>query len=530
MGYFNYRIALSPSWLLGPNGQTISWSLGTEEDDIVNDAKTGVLERLPDYAGLDSPGVSQALSYIGFDRNLVPVYGDDDNLDATRLYFKSGFSIDEGAGTLAAGVTLPWFPNTDYVVGTQIGAGGYVWTCMVGGLSGLSNPFPVNQLSSQQLGQVIVDGEVTWTLATVGGQPLAIATVPSPQSPTYQVLGPPGPTGQSNYQTVSGAVAGVPGAQVFAPGWYWAGTSEGLIDAMVSAGLCGIDSGGNLVPPQIYTNAEWLIQNATNDQIGFSGALSLAAPAVLSINSTITGSGTAGTSGTVMIVPTSGAPDWAGTTDYATGSFVTSPHGDVYWAAQGGESGPTNPFPASTPSPSVWPPTSAEGIADGSVVWLLATFSPIPSVVPIGGSWGMTFEGTFTTGGPYTNTWTNIPPDGNSAKWARVWIAIPVSQHFGSPFLWGDGSSPPGQYQGDWGGPPFGYPFVPFWGQGSNVNLYGLIQSLANRWLPAHVQLMGVWLTQTLDTMIDTDSISGVPWNPALVTFGGQITTYFKYN
>ena len=40
MGYFNYRLALNPSWLLGPNGQTISWSLGTEEDDIVNDAKS----------------------------------------------------------------------------------------------------------------------------------------------------------------------------------------------------------------------------------------------------------------------------------------------------------------------------------------------------------------------------------------------------------------------------------------------------------------------------------------------------------
>ena len=131
--YVQWRLQTAPSWLLQPYGQSLLTSLGTLEDTVVTAVTQGVEEKYPDYAGLDSAGISTALSYIGNDRALQPVFPDDSNLDATRQYLKSGFSQGPVDGSIAAGCTMPWFPGTAYEAGFQIGQGGYVWQVTTAG-------------------------------------------------------------------------------------------------------------------------------------------------------------------------------------------------------------------------------------------------------------------------------------------------------------------------------------------------------------------------------------------------------------
>jgi hypothetical protein len=512
MSYIDYRLQLSPSWLLGPNGQTLSTALGTEENTIVQDANYGVLERYPDYAGLDSAGISDALQYIGNDRNLIQVFGDDSNLDATRLYFKSGFS--QGA----AGITLPWFPETVYTAGTKVGAGGVVWTCTTAGESGLVNPFPSNLLSSQALGQVIEDNDVVWTLSTISGNPLMIASVPSAVAPTDLVVGPP-MNGVSAYQTSDNS-----------PGWYWAGTAYGFLDALTQAGFFATDAGGNVYGPRVYRNIDFVNAVSTNANINFVGAINLNPPASLRLVCEILATGTAGVSGRVLINQVGGTPLWTANTVYATGSFVVSAHGYVYWCVVGGKSGATDPFPAVEATYSVWPPTSAQGHTDGTAQWVWSEFSPIPKVVPIGGSWGITFTDTFSSVTDYFVTVTNAQPDGNSAAWARLWVVVPSGQHFGVAFRWGP--TPPGEFAGVWGGGPNHSAGPAQWGAGNvltNSTLYGTIAKLAQNWLPGHVRFIGAWLAPGTDTALD--SIPASPWNESFnVDIDGYAPPFFRFN
>ena len=315
-----------------------------------------------------------------------------------------------------------------------------------------------------------------------------------------------------------------------APGYYYAGTYLGAYAAYVNSGFWTTDASGNFVGPQFYRTQDF--NNNSNfggpvDPVGYS-------PELLTIGIHVTSTGTPGTSGAVFVKgnPT-GNPTWASGTTYAAGDFVKSAHGDNYYAAIGGTSGSSNPFSSSTPSDSTWPPTAGMSVQDNGIQWVFSTFSPIPTVLPLGPSWGLDFGTTSVSSGSYDVFFDPEPPDGRTDAWARVWLVLPVSHLLDPPLLWGNGGA--GEYSGYWGRSPGGTSTSApptAWGAGTQLqtgqSVYGLISTIAQRWLPAHVRLIGAWVTWGTTTQIDGGYSS--PWNELNATFGGQTLPFFRFN
>ena len=526
--YVQWRLQTAPSWLLQPYGQSLLTSLGTLEDTVVTAVTQGVEEKYPDYAGLDSAGISTALSYIGNDRALQFVFPDDSNLDATRQYLKSGFSQGPVDGSIAAGCTMPWFPGTAYEAGFRIGQGGYVWQVTTAGTSGSANPFPTgNLVKTQQAGAAVTDNEVVWVLQTQNSAPLLLSSVPSAVSPTNLVVGPPPTFGTSNYAYVPNA-----------PGFYWSGTDTGLVETLSAAGYVDYDSLGNLVVPRLFTNSDWVTVEyggTTGDYFQFYGAVSETIDIDVDATST-----------TVSYTPAedADAPNWASGTPYSIGQFITDPvYDNTYYCIQAGTSGSTNPFPASPVTSSYPIPESAQ-IDDGGVVWSFTTFAPIPESIPLGGTWGIAnFATPGFLGSNGSISVVPNPPDGKAENWSRLWVAVPVGQ-LSTQLTWGLGTTPNAQglypYNGVWGGPPNQYPYSGainpgYWGVGAQnaaVNIAGQLNAIASNWVGGHVRLIGFWAISHAQVLADSTLACSFPatgnWSMSLgATFGGSNAPFY---
>lgn len=487
----------APSWISGPNGQSLNTGFGQAEDAQLQRCQFGIQARFASDAPLDVPdsGTSEALAQLGNDRQLLPPFVDDSRLTKWRAWLQTGMSPNP------AGATLPWFGSTEYATGTRVGASGVVWNCTVGGLSGLSSPFP----GVPRVGQVVTDGAATWAAVAVLGANLSISSVSCNAAP-------PDPA---------------------APGYYYGGTDVGLLAALVNSGFWATAADGTIVGPRLYRNVDWNQTVVTSsDGWGWCGA----AAVPVSIVGDCYADGVAGAddSGEVVFYSTT-APVWTAGRTVVVGDFVNSSNGDTYYASTPGTTGAVEPFSGSTPTPSTWPPREGQTILDGvTVTWTFSAFSPIPRFVPVGNSWGLTFTGSFTASTPATVEWVPSPPDGRTDKWARLWLVLPAHQLIGSPLKWGGSAGAPvvGDFNGFWGGPPPGQTFPAQWGATGITRrepVYGLIQSILQRWTPAHVQVIGAWLVDGTNTEID--SIPPSNWNELLdVTVDGIQPPFARFN
>jgi hypothetical protein len=106
---------------------------------------------------------------------------------------------------------------------------------------------------------------------------------------------------------------------------------------------------------------------------------------------------------------------------------------------------------------------------------------------------------------------------------------VPGDNLVGTPLKWGTGT---GNFDGLWGGPPAGQDFPAQWGATGITRpdpIYGLLWSIAQRWLPAHMRFIGAWVVTGTNTEID--SIPSGLWNEALdVTFGGELMPFYRYS
>jgi hypothetical protein len=358
----------------------------------------------------------------------------------TIQYLKSGFSQGTPGQASAAGLTRSWLPGLAVVAGVDVvGGAGLAWACTTSGVTGGSNPFDLSVAFSTSGTLAVKDagddvGVAVLTAARAGSSVGLVVTEPTGAAwtsvgllsdnsgtagPTYQVVGPPQASGSPASQSCPNA-----------PGWYWAGTDQGLVDALVSAGLFAVTSAGALVPPRIYRNRDF-VQNAPATS-GFLAA-QLVGASLASVALTVTWSTSVGQ---VSFAPAVVAA-WSAGMTAAPGSFVQSAHGDIFWTVDGGVAGLSNPFPSATPTPGSWP--AAPAYADGAILWSYATLVWTQPTVPISPTLGLTASGTNRTGFDVSVdvSFTPSPPDGNTAAWARVWLALPVGNLTTPPTTWG---------------------------------------------------------------------------------------------
>lgn len=535
---------------------------------------------------------------------------------ATALYLKGGFSQGP-QGQTAAGLTRSWLPTQTVTTQDVVGGGGLAWVCTTPGTTDLVNPFDsaiafsvdasapgekdlgddagaavlLQTAYQAPLGQTVVEVTgVTWrSLGSLSNAAGALT------GPTYQVVAPDlrgvgvSTVGPNSYVTCQQA-----------PGWYWAGTDQGLLDSLVAAGYYNTVSGVQIIP-RIYHERDLIVNAVVALGAGFAqliGAWSAEVDLDVTLQSFEE----------VTFLPHAGAPVWAAFTVYGPGSFVTSANGDVYWTVAGLTAGATSPFPGTTPHPGPWP--GGPVYPDGGGVWSLADITPIPTTLPITPSLGLAFSGTFGgSAGPVEVSYSPRPPDNNPAAWARVWLVIPAGQLIGGTNLWGftglmahiggvgnlvvtvldegihtnpvavslvtTGPSAAvltikdtltnatiaidslislaGTYTdsttnieigfagtsagGDtytlgwlWDGAPVGQPAPAIWGESTGYNAWGQIQQICSRWLPAHVQLVGAWITPPGTAQTTLDTIPTAPWNEVTdVTIGGVLCPFFRY-
>lgn len=593
--YVQARLDASPAWFRDPVGSAVSVGFGREEDAQALLNQQAVQARYPLLAPMDTdangvviPGVSTALSLIGNDRQLLPPFVDDpQTLNGYRAWLMSGMTT-----AAAAGYTLPWFPQTTYEAGTTIGnsgtgttatgsiVGGLVWTCVTAGVSGSAPPFPLNarvgQVVTESVDPSLVAAQWAWQGSLIaqgvpwqpglfflqgstvyGGGLLWINTSfnGGTSGPTFPFPEHPSPNQFVQDQTCRWQLLSVP-VDPAAPGYYSSGTIDGLTAAFVNSGLFDVDSSGTVVPPRWYTNNDWHntastpgMGNAGNGTVAITGY----AGALVDLDVLVNDDGTAGVvdSGSISFAPASVAV-WASGITVAVGEFIQSAHGDVFYCSTSGITGSStdfplgdpsapNPFPSSTPSPATWPPSYGQGFTDGiTVQWTFATYSPIPTVVPIG-SYGVTFMGDFVAADTYEVSYTPAPPDGKNGAWARLWAVVPVGNFSAAAKLWGDGtggSNRPQQFAGLWGRSPNNLtpgnhtPPVP-WGLTGSTNpnyVYGLIQSILARWTSGMVRFIGCWVVLGADTAIDTIPATS-PWREWNgITINGVNPPFFRYN
>jgi hypothetical protein len=310
------------------------------------------------------------------------------------------------------------------------------------------------------------------------------------------------------------------------PGWYYAGTDIGLIAALVNSGFCGVDDSGAIVPPRIYRTVDFNRNSTTDGRVNFTGQGGTD-PRVVSWLCEF--SGVAGANDAGRIALTSGAPPlWTAATTFTVGDFVHSTMGDVYYCSSPGVTGATEPFTGSPPA-ATWPPTPGQTINDGLVGWTHATFSPIPTVIPYVSKAGITLSGSFSAFDNGTVHYVPSSPDGRADLWSRMWLVIPTGGVLGQPYKWGNGA---GGFNGLWGGPPNGAIYPVAWGsteQLSGQSLYGLLYTILQRWLGAHVRFIGAWISPSLNT--ELDSIPASPWSEVLgVTIDGNLAPFFRFN
>ena len=523
--YISYRTQISPPWFLTGAGPGWNTGLGSEENATALLATQCVEVRYPDYAPMDGPvaTTSQALSYVENDRQLLAVYGDgtvslsqawqstlsqayglatQPGLPATRQYLKSGFSQGDTGQSTAAGATRPWLPNQSVSTTDLVGAAGLVWACTGSGTTGAASPFG-DVLSSTtgasaltaSVGQVVTESTgVEWTC--VGALSASWGAI----SPTYQVTGP------------------APSTQTLAcprsPGWYWAGTDQAFLDALVSAGVYTILSDGSILPPKIYHNADFVVAPVVTFGGTSTAQIVGSSPTALSIAVRYDPFNVR------RVVVGYGAPAYAPGAQAVVGQFVTDSYGSTWQCVQPGVSGTTPAWPN--------PPIGTESVYDNGVVWAAATFQVAPTLVPLGlGAAALQLHIGFSLVAVNgTATYTPSPPDGDGSAWARIWLVIPAGPTQLVNRYW-EPNGQPGAWQ--WGTAPTGQTTAVVWGLGVGQGLYGLVSLLAQRWLPGHVRLMGAWVVT--GPQLTLDSLPAAPWNPAWdITINGIKPPYMQYS
>ena len=529
--YVDYRLGNAPSWMLGAKYR-VNWNVGFGqiEDAFFLQTKQLVEARFPDYAPMDDGGMtSLAMQYIGQDRQLLYTFGDDATLDVTRAYFKQGFTQGSG-GFLSpvSGATLAWQPGMIVSPGVKIGVSdvgfdasfnlvyGRVFTCIQGGVTG--SQYPGFQFS--QVGQVVPDQHA---LQISPGSGSSGFTIQAQQS---------GVLWQWDGTLISDFGSALPvNPQI--PGWYYAGTDTGLIQALINSGFYTYDSDGNFVPPRIYHNRDFvtgsnLSHTAFGMTVELTGALSVSIDYLVSVLS----AGVPNVSGSVLIYDNANDINWGSGQTIVSGNTRKDPlhTSNRFIALTSGITGATNPFPSS-PSNSSYPPTPSQIFDDGGVQWAYAVFAPIPATMRVGVGWGLSFTNPASGAFSYFLTATPSPPDGRADAWSRIWVVVPLN-NFGTPLLWGDG---PGGFNGYWGAgpndPSHTTPPVP-WGAGTNQtnsNTFGVLTTIANRWVAGSARLIGFW-----GTFSGSNTIDAIPlpvWHEEWsITIGGQSPAFFRTN
>lgn len=109
-----------------------------------------------------------------------------------------------------------------------------------------------------------------------------------------------------------------------------------------------------------------------------------------------------------------------------------------------------------------------------------------------------------------------VPPDANTAKWARFWLVIAAPLGFNLDGGWQD--------DGDWGAPDP----TPLWGTADLFEELDNLRRALELWRPFHARAMGVWFTEGASPQIDEASVLNVAWAEPSALFDSEFAIYWR--
>lgn len=107
-----------------------------------------------------------------------------------------------------------------------------------------------------------------------------------------------------------------------------------------------------------------------------------------------------------------------------------------------------------------------------------------------------------------------VPPDGNTARWARFWVVLAIPHGITLNGLWGDS----GKKWGEKG---------TRWGSSASDATIATIRRLITTWSPANARCLGVFLVAGDSTEID--AVPAEPWAEGSATFGGERCIFWSF-